>query len=90
MFSSDVGGTQFTILRDCPATMVAQCGETTLRAGQTGYVMQAFDSHFLIYVAGNLLRVGAADVEALDRSPRKPPAMPENAGDAEGEVLGSQ
>lgn len=89
MFSSDVGGTQFTILRDCMATMVPQGDEIVLHAGQTGYVMQAFDSHFLIYVDGNLLRVGTVDVEALDRRPPKPPVMPENAGDAEGEVLGS-
>lgn len=90
MFSSDVGGTQFKVLRDCPAARVPQGDLLTLGAGQTGYVMQAFDSHFLVYVDGNLLRIEGADVDALDRSPPKPPAMPENAGDADGYIPGSR
>lgn len=86
MFGLDVGGTQFTMLRDCPAAKVPQGDPVTLYAGQAGYVMQAFDSHFLVYAEGNLLRVEAAYVDALDRSPPKPPAMPENAGDGEGRI----
>lgn len=90
MFSSDVGGTQFTVLRDCPAATVPQGDAITLRVGETGYVMQAFDSHFMIYVDGSLLRIEGAYVDALDRSPPKPPGMPENAGDAEGRIPGSR
>lgn len=90
MFSADIGGTQFTLRRDCVATQVPQGDRITLRAGDVGSVMQASADHFLVYVAGDLLRIAGADLEALDRSPPKPPAMPENAGDAEGRILGSR
>lgn len=87
MFSSDIGGTAFTVVRDCPASPVPEGDALTLDPGQTGSIMQTSERGLLVYVEGNLLRIDTAHLDALDRSPPKPPAMPENAGDADGRIL---
>jgi probable FeS assembly SUF system protein SufT len=73
----------FTLERDVTAVIIP-AGETlTLREGTPGFITQALGGSFTVYVEGNLFRIAGADADALGKEPEPPPAIPENATDAD-------
>jgi probable FeS assembly SUF system protein SufT len=73
----------FTLERDVSAVIIP-AGETlTLREGTPGFITQALGGSFTVYVEGNLFRIAGADADALGKEPEPPPAIPENATDAD-------
>ena len=72
-----------TLIRDVTAINIP-IGETiTLREGTEGFITQALGGSFTVYVEGNLFRISGADADALGKDPVPPPAVPDNATDAD-------
>lgn len=73
----------FSLTRDVTAVIIPAGEELTLREGTSGFITQALGGSFTIYVEGNLFRVSGQDADALGKDPVPPPAIPENATDAD-------
>lgn len=76
-----------SIARDVKAVIIPAGEELTLREGTTGFITQALGGSFTVYVEGNLFRIAGADADALGKDPVPPPAIPENATDADIEAV---
>ncbi len=77
----------FTLSRDVRAIIIPAGEELLLREGTTGFITQALGGSFTIYVEGNLFRIAGIDADALGKEPVPPPAVPENASDADIEAV---
>lgn len=77
----------FTLERDVKAVIIPAGEELTLRTGTAGFITQALGGSFTVYVEGNLFRIAGADADALGKEPVPPPAIPENASDADIEAV---
>lgn len=73
----------FSLARDVTAVIIPAGEALTLREGTSGFITQALGGSFTIYVEGNLFRIAGADADALGKEPVPPPAIPENATDAD-------
>lgn len=73
----------FSLARDVMAVIIPAGEELTLREGTSGFITQALGGSFTIYVEGNLFRIAGADADAIGKEPVPPPAIPENATDAD-------
>lgn len=73
----------FSIVRDVTAVIIPAGEPVTLREGTSGFITQALGGSFTVYVEGNLFRIAGADADALGKDPVPPPAIPENATDAD-------
>lgn len=76
-----------TLARDVRAIIIPAGEELLLREGTAGFITQALGGSFTIYVEGNLFRIAGADADALGKEPVPPPAIPENASDADIEAV---
>lgn len=56
-------------------------------AGTVGYITQSLGGSFTVFIDGNLFRVAGIDADAIGKEPVLPPALPENASDADVEKL---
>ena len=72
-----------TLARDVRAIIIPAGEELLLREGTPCFITQALGGSFTIYVEGNLFRIPGADADALGKEPVPPPAIPENASDAD-------
>ena len=72
-----------TLQRDVTATIIPVGEPVTLREGAVGFLTQALGGSFTIYVEGNLFRIAGTDADAIGKEPEPPPAIPENATDAD-------
>ncbi|MBT8079820.1 MAG: putative Fe-S cluster assembly protein SufT [Gammaproteobacteria bacterium] len=72
-----------TLERDVTAVIIPVGEAVTLREGTPGFITQSLGGSFTIYVEGNLFRIAGADADALGKEPVPPPAIPENATDAD-------
>ncbi len=77
----------FSLERDVTAVIIPAGEELTLREGTSGFITQSLGGSFTIYVEGNLFRVSGKDADALGKEPVPPPAIPDNATDAEIETV---
>jgi probable FeS assembly SUF system protein SufT len=76
-----------TLARDVKAVIIPAGEELLLREGTAGFITQSLGGSFTIYVEGNLFRIAGADADALGKEPVPPPAIPENASDADIEAV---
>lgn len=72
-----------TLSRDVNAVVIPAGESLTLREGTSGFITQALGGSFTVYVEGNLFRIAGADADAIGKDPVPPPAIPENATDAD-------
>ena len=72
-----------TLQRDVTAIIIPVGEPVTLREGAVGFLTQALGGSFTIYVEGNLFRIAGTDAAAIGKEPEPPPAIPENATDAD-------
>lgn len=77
----------FAIARDVSAVIIPAGEELTLREGTTGFITQALGGSFTVYVEGNLFRISGRDADALGKEVEPPPAIPENATEADIEAV---
>ena len=73
----------FTVSRDVSAVIIPAGDTLTLREGTTGFITQSLGGSFTVYVEGNLFRIAGQDADAIGKEPVAPPAVPENATDAD-------
>jgi len=73
----------FSLSRDVTAIIIPAGEPLTLREGTSGFVTQALGGSFTIYVEGNLFRIAGSDADAIGKEPVPPPAIPDNATDAD-------
>ena len=73
----------FALERDVSAVIIPIGEVLTLREGTTGFITQSLGGSFTVFVEGNLFRIAGADADALGKEPVPPPAIPENATDAD-------
>ncbi len=73
----------FSLARDVTAIVIPAGEALTLREGTSGFITQALGGSFTVYVEGNLFRIAGADADALGKEPVPPPAIPENATNAD-------
>lgn len=73
----------FSISRDVTAIIIPAGEPLTLREGTSGFITQALGGSFTIYVEGNLFRIAGSDADAIGKEAVPPPAIPENATDAD-------
>ena len=73
----------FTLQRDVKAVIIPAGEELLLREGTPGFITQSLGGSFTIYIEGNLFRIAGVDADALGKEPLPPPAVPENASDAD-------
>jgi len=73
----------FSLSRDVTAVIIPAGEALTLREGTGGFITQALGGSFTIYVEGNLFRIAGADADAIGKEPVPPPAVPENATNAD-------
>jgi len=73
----------FSLARDVTAIIIPVGESLTLREGTNGFITQALGGSFTVYVEGNLFRIAGADADALGKDPVPPPAIPDNATDAD-------
>ena len=73
----------FSLARDVRAIIIPIGEEVTLQEGTMGFITQALGGSFTVYVEGNLFRIAGADADALGKEPVPPPAIPDNATDAD-------
>jgi probable FeS assembly SUF system protein SufT len=73
----------FSLSRDVTAVIIPAGEPLTLREGTSGFVTQALGGSFTIYVEGNLFRIAGSDADAIGKEPVPPPAIPDNATDAD-------
>jgi probable FeS assembly SUF system protein SufT len=85
MFSHTSQPCQFE--RDCAVVMIPSGDELTMPAGTVGYITQSLGGSFTIFIDGNLFRVAGIDADAIGKEPVLPPALPDNASDADVEQL---
>jgi probable FeS assembly SUF system protein SufT len=77
--------------RDCDAVLIPVGEKVRLPAGTSGFLTQALGGSFTIYVEGNLFRIAGIDADAIGKEPILPPAVADDASDAEFEdVVWSQ
>lgn len=81
MFSSQ--NEPVTLERDCDAVLIPMGEKVTLPEGTSGFITQALGGSFTIYIEGNLFRVAGIDADAVGKEPIQPPAVPDNASDAD-------
>ena len=72
-----------TLTRDVRAIIVPIGEAITLDEGTEGFITQALGGSFTVYVEGNLFRISGVDADALGKEPVEPPAVPDNATDAD-------
>jgi len=77
----------FDLARDVKAIIIPAGEELRLREGTSGFITQALGGSFTVYIEGNLFRIAGADADALGKEPVPPPAVPENASDADIEAV---
>jgi probable FeS assembly SUF system protein SufT len=77
----------FALERDVKAVIIPAGEELLLREGTAGFITQSLGGSFTIYVEGNLFRIAGSDADALGKEPVPPPAIPENASDADIEAV---
>ena len=73
----------FIATRDVKAIIIPVGEAVNLREGTSGFITQALGGSFTIYVEGNLFRIAGTDADAIGKEPVPPPAVPENATDAD-------
>ena len=73
----------FTLSRDVTAIIIPVGEPVQLREGMTGFITQALGGSFTIYLDGNLFRIAGTDADAIGKDPVPPPAVPDNATDAD-------
>ncbi len=73
----------FSVSRDVTAIIIPVGEAIILREGTSGFITQALGGSFTVYVEGNLFRVAGADADAIGKEPVPPPAVPDNATDAD-------
>ena len=73
----------FSASRDVTAIIIPAGDSLTLREGTSGFITQALGGSFTVYVEGNLFRIAGSDADAIGLEPVPPPAIPENATDAD-------
>jgi len=80
-----------TVSRDVEAVIIP-VGETVqLREGTSGVITQSLGGSFTVYVEGNLFRISGVNADAIGKEPVVPPAVPDDATDADfEEVIWSQ
>jgi len=76
-----------TISRDVKAIIIPAGEELLLREGTSGFITQALGGSFTVYVEGNLFRIAGRDADAIGKEPVPPPAIPDNASDADIEAV---
>jgi probable FeS assembly SUF system protein SufT len=67
------------VRREVRAVVVPAGVETTLKAGQVGYITQALGGSFTVYLDGNLFRIAGEDADAIGKEPVKAPELPPGA-----------
>lgn len=72
-----------TLTRDVTAVIIPIGEKLTLDEGTEGFITQALGGSFTVYVEGNLFRISGQDADALGKEPVAPPAIPEDATDAD-------
>ena len=77
----------FALERDVKAVIIPAGEELLLREGTAGFITQSLGGSFTIYVEGNLFRIAGSDADAIGKEPVPPPAVPENASDADIEAV---
>lgn len=77
----------FSLERDVDAVIIPAGEEVILRGGCSGFITQALGGSFTVYVEGNLFRISGANADALGKDPVPPPAIPDNASDADIEAV---
>jgi len=77
----------FALQRDVKAVIIPAGEELLLREGTAGFITQSLGGSFTIYVEGNLFRIAGSDADAIGKEPVAPPAVPENASDADIEAV---
>jgi probable FeS assembly SUF system protein SufT len=85
MFSQTSQPCQFE--RDCEVVMIPTGDEVTMPAGTVGYITQALGGSFTVFVDGSLFRVAGTDADAIGKEPVQPPALQEDATEADVERL---
>ena len=73
----------FSASRDVTAIIIPAGESLTLREGTSGFITQALGGSFTVYVEGNLFRIAGTDADAIGKEPVPPPAIPENATNAD-------
>ena len=73
----------FSASRDVTAIIIPAGDSLTLREGTSGFITQALGGSFTVYVEGNLFRIAGSDADAIGMEAVPPPAIPENATDAD-------
>lgn len=73
----------FSASRDVTAIIIPAGEPLTLREGTSGFITQALGGSFTVYVEGNLFRIAGTDADAIGKEPVPPPAIPENATNAD-------
>lgn len=73
----------FSASRDVTAIIIPAGEPLTLREGTNGFITQALGGSFTVYVEGNLFRIAGTDADAIGKEPVPPPAIPENATNAD-------
>ena len=73
----------FSVSRDVTAVVIPAGEPLTLRAGTSGFITQELGGSFTVYVEGNLFRIAGTDADAIGKEPVPPPAIPENATNAD-------
>lgn len=77
----------FSLQRDVKAVIIPAGEELVLREGTTGFITQSLGGSFTVYVEGNLFRIAGADADSLGKEPVPPPAVPQDATDADIEAV---
>ncbi len=77
----------FALQRDVKAVIIPAGEELQLREGTSGFITQSLGGSFTVYVEGNLFRIAGVDADALGKEPVPPPAVPDNATDADIEAV---
>jgi probable FeS assembly SUF system protein SufT len=73
----------FSVSRDVTAVIIPAGEPLTLIEGTTGLITQQLGGSFTVFVEGNLFRIAGIDADAIGKEPVPPPAVPENATDAD-------
>lgn len=69
--------------RDCDAVLIPAGEKVQLPEGTAGFITQALGGSFTVYIEGNLFRIAGIDADAVGKEPIKPPAVPDNATEAD-------
>jgi probable FeS assembly SUF system protein SufT len=72
-----------TLERDCDAVLIPAGEKVTLPEGTSGFITQALGGSFTLYIEGNLFRIAGLDADAFGKEPIQPPAIPDDASDAD-------